>query len=87
VAAGDTGRTFVSAGIAHDGRPDIRVKNQHGEIRIVIEPQPLGQVVFRVLDPSNGGVLGSAIVLTAEEPLDLRDERGAPIMGWREDHQ
>lgn len=76
---GDTGRTFVSAGAGPDGKPDVRVKKQNGDMRILIETQPMGQVVFRFLDPKTGALCGSAIVLSANEPIDFRDYGGAPL--------
>jgi hypothetical protein len=80
-AEGETFRTFVSAGIDADGTPDLLVKNQHGELRIRLETQPLGQVAFRYMNPS-GGVLGTVIVLTADELIDMRDHGGALLKSY-----
>jgi hypothetical protein len=76
-AEGNTFRTYVSSGTSADGTPDLLVKNQYGELTIRLETQPLGQVVFRYMNPSDGGVLGSVIVLTADELIDMRDNTGA----------
>jgi hypothetical protein len=79
-AGGHTFRTYVSAGISADGTPDLLVKNQHGELRICLETQPLGQVAFRFVNPSDGGVLATVIVLTADELIDMRDKTGAALL-------
>ena len=77
--AGDTDRTFVSAGVGANGKPDLLVRNQNGEMRILVDPQPLGQVALRFIHPQTGGSLGHAIVLTAGELIDLRDRGGAAV--------
>jgi hypothetical protein len=55
------------------GDSDLLVRNQNGEMRILVDPQPLGQVALRFIHPQTGGSLGHAIVLTAGELIDLRD--------------
>jgi hypothetical protein len=76
---GENGQTFVSAGLGTDKVPDILVQDQNGQMRIRVETQPLGHVVFRFMNPKTNGLVCSVIVMTSNETVDLRDFRGAQI--------